>query len=330
MNALKEEIKNQNFKQIYLFYGEETYLLRKTADRLKKAIIDPADTMNFSAFEGKDLDVQKVIDTAQTFPFFAEKRCIFVERSGLFLTGKEVPDTAPLEECLKQLPETTYIIFAEPQVDKRSRLFKEVKKQGRLVECPRQTQKDLTTFVLQRCKAENKQIRQNALALFFEKTGDDLELINVELEKLFSYTLGKEGIESADVEEICLHKVSDKVFDMIDAMANHQQKEALERYYDLLLLREAPLKILSLLQRQFHILLQVKELDAQGFGSKHIASVVKIPEFAAKKNLAQARRFTKPQLQKALADALQAEEDFKNGRIDDQLVVELFLISYSR
>ena len=51
---------------------------------------------------------------------------------------------------------------------------------------------------------------------------------------------------------------------MIEAVATRQQRKALDYYYDLLALKEPPMRILYLLARQFRLLLQVKDLMNQG------------------------------------------------------------------
>ena len=50
---LAEDIKNGSFKSSYLLYGEEAYLRTQYKNRLKNALADPSDTMNFSRFEEK-------------------------------------------------------------------------------------------------------------------------------------------------------------------------------------------------------------------------------------------------------------------------------------
>ena len=39
--------------------------------------------MNFTAFRGKDVNSGEVIDLAETMPFFADRRVILIEDSGL-------------------------------------------------------------------------------------------------------------------------------------------------------------------------------------------------------------------------------------------------------
>ena len=74
MKSILEDIKTQNFKQAYLLYGEEAYLKHQYKNKLKNALLPEDDTMNFSRFEGKGTEIPKVIDLAETMPFFADRR----------------------------------------------------------------------------------------------------------------------------------------------------------------------------------------------------------------------------------------------------------------
>ena len=83
MKTIDNDIKRQEYKKVYLLYGEERYLIRQYRDKLKKAMTKPDDTMNFSSFEGDDINVKEVIDLAETLPFFADRRVILIEDSKL-------------------------------------------------------------------------------------------------------------------------------------------------------------------------------------------------------------------------------------------------------
>lgn len=69
MKRVLEHIKEQNYQNLYLFYGKEKYLLAQTRDRLKKALIPAEDTMNYSYFEGKKADLPEILELMQTMPF---------------------------------------------------------------------------------------------------------------------------------------------------------------------------------------------------------------------------------------------------------------------
>ena len=157
-----------------------------------------------------------------------------------------------------------------------------------------------------------------------------MENIEKELEKLICYCLDKEVIGPEDVEAITTEQIQNKIFDMVDAIASHKQKLAMDLYYDLLALKEAPMRILFLVARQFQILLTVKVMSNQGFGNKDIAAKAGCPEWAVRKYQAQAKSFSLEQLKQALEDGVSYEEAVKTGYMNDRMAVELFIVTYSK
>lgn len=324
MQKLNEEIKSGQLKQMYLLYGEEAYLRRQYRDKLKAALVNGDDTMNYNYYEGKGINVGEIIDLAETLPFLADRRVIMIENSNLFKHGGE-----QLAEYLKEPCDTTFFVMVEPEIDKRSKLFKALTAKGRAIEFKAQDESILKRWILSTLKKENKKITERDLSLFLEKTGTGMENISKELEKIICYCMDKEVITGNDIEEICIRQVNNQIFDMMDAIAGKRQKEAMELYYDLLTLKEPPMRILFLLARQFNLLLQVKELKQKGYPAKTIGENVGLPGFIAGKYVNQAAKFSAQYLRKAVTDCVETEEAVKTGKMNDVLSVELLLIKYS-
>lgn len=324
MKNIDEDIKRGQFAQVYLLYGEEAYLKKQYKDKLKHAMVPEGDTMNFSAFEGKSINPKEIIDLAETLPFFADRRVILIENSGFFKNACE-----ELAEYLPQVAPATHFIFVEEEVDKRSKMYKAAKASGRIVEFLPQTEELLTRWILGRLKREGKNITGSVMQLFLTKTGTDMGNIDRELEKLLCYTLDRDVITAEDVEAVVTEQTTNKIFEMVNAVAEHNQRRALDLYYDLLTLKEPPMRIMFLISRQFQILFHVRDMAAKGLDQQTMAKKAGIPPFAVRKNVSQAKGFTMEQLKQALRDGAELEESVKTGRMDDRMAVELFLMKYS-
>ncbi|MGI6095850.1 MAG: DNA polymerase III subunit delta [Lachnospiraceae bacterium] len=324
MKSVLEDIKNNTFRPVYLFYGPEGYLKQQYKGRLKKALFPEEDTMNCSGFEGKKTDPKEIIDLAETMPFFAEKRLIICQDTGFFKNKCD-----ELADYMEQLPNYLCLLFVEDEVDKRSRMFKAVKKAGRVVEFAFQDSQTLMKWVLGILKREGRQITRKDMELFLTMTGTDMGNIERELEKLLCYTMGRDVITTQDIQAVGTTQMTNKIFDMIRAVADKNQKKALDLYYDLLALKEPPMRILFLLARQFHLILQVKELSALGFDGKMIAQKTGLQSFVVRNYQSYANRYSTQILRQAVQDCVQAEEDVKTGKVQDVLSVELLLIRYS-
>ncbi len=325
MKRIAQDIKNGQFSNIYLLYGEEAYLRRQYRDNLKKALVAEDDTLNCTSYSGKDINVNEIVDIAGTMPFFAERRVIIIENSGWLKSGED-----RMVDLIKNLPDTTYIVFVESEVDKRSKLYKAVTAKGYAALCEMQDETMLKKWIMGLLKKENKRITPDALNLLLDKTGTNMENIRREVEKLVCYRYFDEGITVEDVEALCIVQVQNKIFDMVEAVAQKRQKEALDWYYDLLALKEAPMKILALISRQFHMLLQVKEMRQKGYPEADIAKQTGLNAYYLKKKyIPQAAQFQISQLETALRKCVEAEEDVKTGRMQDILSVELIIVGLS-
>ena len=321
---LQEDIKTGKFKNAYLLFGEEAYLKIQYKEKLIHALNPDDDTMNFTKYEGKGIEVREMIDLCETMPFFADHRVVLVENSGFFKNKCD-----ELADYMKTLPDYLRLVFVEEEVDKRSRMYKAVKNCGRIGEFAKQDEKTLIRWILGMAKKEKLQMSEAAVRYLLAKTGNDMENLGQELEKLFCYCMNHTEITAADIDEICTTQIGNHIFDMVDAVAAKEQKKALDYYYDLLTLKEPPMRILYLLTRQFRILMEVKEMDRTGVPPKEIAAKVGIMPFLVGKYRAQAKAFTRKELRGIVEAGVQTEEDVKTGKMGDILSVELFLVQYS-
>ena len=161
------------------------------------------------------------------------------------------------------------------------------------------------------------------------KVGSDMGNIYQEAEKLICYTMGSDRITAQDIEAVCVTQITNKIFDMVRAVTERDQKKALDLYEDLLALREPPMRILYLLARQFRQLMQTKEMLEEGKGQQEISKTLGIPGFVARNYVNCVKGYEKDRLRQAVEDLTSAEEDVKTGRLGDRLSVELLIVQYS-
>ena len=280
--------------------------------------------MNFSHYEGKGVDVKQLIDLCETMPFFAERRVILLEDTGFFKNKSE-----ELADYMKELPDYLCMVFVESEVDKRNRMYKAVKACGTIAEFARQDEKTLMRWAAGILGKAGKKITQRDMELLLTKTGTDMGNLRMELEKLICYTEGRDVVTAEDIEEICTTQTTNRIFDMVRAVTEKNQKRALDLYYDLLTLKEPPMRILFLLAKQYRQLLQVKQFAEAGLAQQEMASKLGVPSFAVRNIASCARAYTISELEQAIKDFVDAEESVKTGRLEDKLSVELLIIKYS-
>ena len=324
MKNIQEDIKSGNFKRAYLLCGEEAYLKVQYKNKLLKALNPDDDTMNFNHYEGRNIDVKELIDLCETMPFFADRRVVLLEDTGFFKNKCD-----ELADYMKELPDYLCLVFVEDEVDKRSKMYKAVKSCGRIGEFARQDEKTLMQWAAGILKREGKNITQRDVELLLTMTGIDMGNLRMELEKLITYTGDRNVVTRADIQEVCTTQTQNKIFDMVRAVTEKNQKRALDLYYDLLTLKEPPMRILFLLAKQFRQLLLVKEYTEEGVAQPEMASRLGVPSFVVRNIASCARSYRISELRQAVTDFVDAEEAVKTGRLQDVLSVELLIVKYS-
>lgn len=322
MQHLKDDIKNRSFHNYYLLYGEEDYLKRLYRDSLKEAVLSGGDEMNYSYFEGKDTDVSEIKAISETLPFFSDYRIVVVEGSGLFKSANELSD------YLKNMPDTTVVVFVEKEVDKRNKLYKFVNKNGLAVELSAMSEKDTKKWIAGYLKKADKKMREGTAGYLLSQVDNSLDALGNELEKLIAYTADRQEITKEDINAICSTQVTGHIFQMTDAVASGEKPLALSLYRDLLTLRESPMAILYLITRHFTILLQVKTAGNR-YTKGELAKKAGVPPFAVGKYQSQSAKFTEKKLREMLEKCADTEYRFKRGTLDAQIGVEVLIVSFA-
>ena len=181
MKTLNADLKSGEFRPVYLLYGDESFLLRSYKGRFMQKVAG-GDGMNTAYFEGKDINEDDVITAGDTMPFFAEHRLVVVENSGWFKGSVE-----KIADWIQEMPDTTVLLFVEESVDKRNRLYKAVQKKGYICELKHPEHKELSVWAARYLAAAGKKITASTMDRILEYTGDDMENLRNELEKLISY-----------------------------------------------------------------------------------------------------------------------------------------------
>ena len=311
---LESALKSGALSRAYLLCGEESYLRRNYKARFFSLFA--GDSMNVTLLREEAANEDNIIAAADTLPFFAERRLVFVEESGLFQKSADY---------LPALPESTLLVFSEESVDKRTRLYKAVAKLGGIVECAHPAERDLKLWVARYLLRSGKKIQESVLEQLLAAVGGDMEMLGGELEKLIAYLGARDVVTREDLAAIISVSVENRIFDMIAASCERKTDRALSLYGDLLALKEKPGRILAMLSRQYRQLRLVKAFAAEGKREKEIAELAGQPQWLVRKLLQMGRQLSLSGLAAAERRAAALETAYKSGRMGEQLAVELLL-----
>ena len=325
---LMSDLKAGIFQRAYLLHGEERFLIAHYANAIEKAALNHDDASQYKdVFDGA-IPAYDIIMAAETLPFFSDRRLVYVRDSRLFATGRK-DDTEKMAEYLPSIPSETIIVFVESEVDRRNKLYKQISKIGCVIDCESPAPQNLATWVTRIAKERGKIISSAAAHHFIRTVGANMTSISQEMGKLAAFCGENTEITAADIDAICTPTLESRIFELTKAIVAKRTEDALSRYRDMLVLKESPIMVLTMIIRQFRILLLAKCAKEKGLTIMQTAKEFNLRDFMVSEALSLGQKFTIQKLVDALKDCQKVDRDIKVGVISHELGVELLIIKYS-
>jgi DNA polymerase-3 subunit delta len=335
---------------LYLLHGADELTRSEEIAKLKQKLGDPTVvSLNTTVLDGRKVNLPTLIQVCDALPFMAKRRLVIVED---FWSRFEAPeggkakdkppktpasDTALIKallEYLPRLPETTDLVFVESRsLQKTNPAFNAVPSGQKGIACveefnpPQEKRGELGRWIERRMKAKGGEIMPQAAQELAHFIGGDLRQLDQELDKLWAYASFERPVSIADVHNLVSATQTDSVFALVDAIGLRQREKAMRVLHELLEAGAAPLYLLSMIERQFRILLQVKDLQARGFASSEMQKTLGIKHpFIIEKSVGQAQYFSMRTLEAIYRRLADLEQEIKTGEIEDLLALDLLVV----
>ncbi len=345
MYQLDKELQLNAFHRYHLLTGEEVFLIRAYRRALVQRLSAGEDDMNCLVMYGNEADMDELADFGMLAPFMAERRLIVVIDSGWFSQAGDrdrvKKGSDRLVELLGNLPETTSVIFAERQVNKKSGRYaffsgklkteaeKNPAKDILVTEFGKLTGADLIKWIGGYVAKDNMKITKKAAYMLPERLGNDMFVLSQELDKLIGYCGDRGQIREEDVEQIAGGVVSTRGYEMVDAVSAGDTARALGLYRNLVYNKESVDEIMRSLGRQFDTLYRLKGFEGSSLPIEDIAARAGMPDairWKARSFMNMARRFSYEKLENLVNYWAELDEQVKTIGLDRQVATELFLI----
>jgi len=327
------KFKQQKFERIYLFFGKEAFLHTETMRLLEEHSISETERdFNFSIYDMDETEIDRAIEDAETLPFLGERRVVIVKNPYFLSTEKKKEkiehNLKKLESYLEEPAPFSILAFFAPyeKLDERKKVTKLLKKNATVVELNSFTEQETVSWIKELAEQEEVQIEQAAIKKLIDLTVGNLMIISSEMQKLCTFVGKGNTIMETDVKKLVARTLEQNVFELIDYVVQKKKGEALQLFYDLLKTNEEPIKILSLLASQFRLIYQVKQLVHTGYSQPQIASTLKVHPYRVKLANIKAKLFQNEELSYIMKQLAEADYEMKTGKMDKQLVLELFLL----
>ncbi len=326
----------------YIFHGEDELSRAEAIKQLKQKMDPVVGELNTALLDGRGLSLAELRAACDAVPFMGDVRLVVVSDLVTALApGKpgRKRTAAPaneglwreLNEYLPQLPGSTRLVLNEskalPDGHPLLRLAESCGAHVRAFAVPEGDA--LQEWIRRRAGGKGVAIAPAAAALLATYVGPHLRLLDQELEKLAVYLGGEGTIGREDVERLVSAVQEANVFHMVDALGSRKGRRALQLLYRLLDDGAAPLYLLTMMARQFRLLLMARELDAKGVPPADMARQMEVQSFIARKCLQQALNYRLEDLRAIMPELLDIDVGIKTGRLDGPLALDLFVVRWA-
>jgi DNA polymerase-3 subunit delta len=191
--------------------------------------------------------------------------------------------------------------------------------------CQKPGRNDLTAWIRERAGQRKLRLENAAVNDLAEFVGDDLRQLDQELTKLADYAAGR-TVTQADVRLLVAATRAASIFELVDSLGTGNTARAASLMRHILDIDgEQPLIVLTMIARQFRLLLQAKAMQAKTARPQDVGQVLGVPDWTATKLLAQSSRHTFAGLQRSLEYVLAADEAIKTGKMTDREAMDVLL-----
>jgi len=336
------------FVPVYLFYGDEPFLIRELSHQLAEAFLGEEGDFGREKIEGAALPLLEILQRLGEASLFAPCKLLLVDDPPYLLPkGRESRETAEGEAALPEeggekaaallerfieregaagVP-SRILLFRAAAVDRRRRLFKILEKGGLVVECAPLRGPELARWIRERLARRGVKMEPAALQRILWSGENDLHFLSNELNKFCAYLgEGEKTITAKMVELLFSGDIKSSVFTLADALSEGRLDRALQVLSHLLAgRREEPLRIFFMLVRHFRLLLGARSLRDEKVPPAQHAAALGVKPFEARKLYGQAAAFSRQSLEEIIIFLQQLDYRVKTGRVSPGHALEMAL-----
>jgi DNA polymerase-3 subunit delta len=322
---LFKKIEKGDIEPLYLFYGEENFLVDEAVKKvISKAIESAHRDFNLDILSGNETNSDEIINTAKTLPFIGGRRVIIVKyRENILESGID----RLIEYCSMPSP-TTCLIFTALEMDVRSKLYNTISKSGITVQFNQLNKRDASAWITKRVKEAGYRIGDYAKEYLLEIVGNNLQRLSNELEKVFIFKCNDKDININDIKFLVEDTKIESIFTFTDSLSSGDMVGALKLLNKLMNQGETSVKIIGMIARQMRLIFLTRFFKEKGIPLSELPARAGFPPFLLKGYLNLAGKYNKNELRESFfmiqnADIRLKSSDIPEKRILEKLVFDL-------
>lgn len=333
LQELKTAIREKCPQRLYIFHGEEIFLLNYYLGQLKKLLIEElTESFNFHRLNNENFDVQSFADAVENLPMMAQSTMVQVDDIDLFKLNEA--DRNKVAEVLSDVPEYCTVVFTYETVswkpDKRQKmLWSALEENGQIVEFAKQDQRDLISWITRHFLSNKKRISADLCAYLIEISGGTMTALSSEIRKVCAYS-GAEEICRQDIDAVVEPVMDAIVFQMTDLLGQGRYSQALQKLQQLLKMQQEPLAILGAIGAHFRRLSTARTLLDNGRPAAELMSLCGMADYAARKTMDAARKLRPEFCRKAAQLIMETDYRMKTSFDEQERLLEMLVLQLAQ
>ena len=304
---------------LYLFYGDEGFLIDEAVKKIVSVIVEPSNKdFNLEFLRGGETTCEEIVSKAQTLPFMGERRAVIVKGiDEIKVSGVE----RLIEYCSNPSPTTTLILTGH-KIDGRDKLYNTILKNGVVIQFKSLYEKDTTGWVMKIAKESGYRIDNNAKDYLLSIVGSNLQRLKNELEKVFTFKGSNKDIKIDDIKLMVEDTKIESIFAFTDSIGSKNINKAFKFLDKMFSQGEMPEKIVGMIARQFRLILLTKVYRENGAPSSEIPAKAGFAPFLLEGYLKQADKYTLTELKDSFYKVQAADVKIKTSDISKKIIIE--------
>lgn len=333
LQVLKNALRSKEMDRLYIFHGEEVFLMHYYFDKIKSLLLDDlTESFNFHKLNNETFDIQSFADSVENMPMMAEATLVQVDEIDLFKLPES--DRNKLGEILSDIPDWCTVIFTYETVqwkpDKRlKKLWEPIDQNAVIVEFARQSQRDLISWVTRHFAVRGKQISNDLCSYLIDITGGTMTALSGEISKITAFS-GADQITKYDIDAVTEPVLDAVVFQMTDLLGEGKYGPAFEKLQQLLKMQQEPLSILGAVGSHFRRLSTARTLLDNGRNSSDLMKLCGISDYPARKTMEAARRFSAQFCRRAAQLVIETDYRMKTSFDDPERLLEMLILQLAQ
>ena len=300
--------------KIYFFYGEEKYDIEQNVQKIKKEFGNLELGINLFYIDSEN--VQNLEQISSGVSFFGEEKLIIMKNTKLKF---DVDFIEKEKESWK-----TYIII-EDSVDKRTSEYKKLSKIAETKEFKFMDQKQIIAYIMKILEKCSLKIDYKTAEYMAEVCGENKSNIINELNKIVLYKGSGNTVDKETIDKVCVKTLNAKIFDMLDFIVNKDHKNGILLLDELLIQKEAIVKIYIMLYKQVKQMYMIKILKAKK--ENDIATKLQIHPYVFQKLSKTSDKYRIDELKSIMKLFDKYDEATKSGEMDFEVGLKKIICS---